>query len=521
VSLRAVSAAIGSPEVDQLGFREGKNVKQPEEIMEILEAYDLTGSYRAAAELAGCDHHTVARYVAMREAGRAPERMRAERVADPFLAKIEEWVERSRGRIGADVCHRKLAAMGYAGSERTTRRAVATAKRAWRSGQRRVYRPWLPEPGLWMQFDWGEGPAVAGMRTQLWCAWLAWCRFRVVLAAVDKTLPTLLACLDQTLRRFGGVPTYVLTDNEKTVTVEHIATIPVRHPQIVAAARHYGLTIATCVPADPESKGGSEATVRIAKRDLLPTQVNLRSAYRSFAELEQACASFCGEVNARPHRETGRPPAEMLAEERARLHRVPDAPLTTVFGETRKVMWDSTISVGGVRYSVPSGLIDERVWVRLAGDELVVTHVGAHGPTEVARHRRSVRGRPSIKDEHYPPRPPGALGRVPRARTGQETAFLAIGEGATLWLTEAAAAGATRVRAKMAEAVTLAKLHGAKPVDRALGAAAAAGRFADGDLQSILAHQQRGPTGEPQRASETHSLQPGTSSWAKLGGERP
>ena len=37
--------------------------------MEILEAYDLTGSYRAAAELAGCDHHTVARYVKLRAQG--------------------------------------------------------------------------------------------------------------------------------------------------------------------------------------------------------------------------------------------------------------------------------------------------------------------------------------------------------------------------------------------------------------------------------------------------------------------
>src|SRR6266545_657376 len=117
--------------------------------MEILEAFDLTGSYRAAAELAGCDHHTV---------------------ADPFLAKIEEWVERSHGRVGAEVCHRKLSAMGYAGSERTTRRAVAEAKKAWRTGNRRVYRPWIPEPGLWLQFDWGEGPAVAGKRTQLWSA---------------------------------------------------------------------------------------------------------------------------------------------------------------------------------------------------------------------------------------------------------------------------------------------------------------------------------------------------------------
>jgi len=46
-------------------------VKSAEEIMNILEAYGLTGSLRDAAELAGCSHHTVARYVAERERGRA------------------------------------------------------------------------------------------------------------------------------------------------------------------------------------------------------------------------------------------------------------------------------------------------------------------------------------------------------------------------------------------------------------------------------------------------------------------
>ncbi len=113
VSLRLVGAAVGCPGARLIWLWGRKDVKRPEEIMDILEAYDLTGSYRAAAELAGCDHHTVAHYVALREAGRAPERMRAERVADAFAAKIEEWVERSRGRVGADVCHDKLTAMGY------------------------------------------------------------------------------------------------------------------------------------------------------------------------------------------------------------------------------------------------------------------------------------------------------------------------------------------------------------------------------------------------------------------------
>lgn len=49
-----------------------------------------------------------------------------------------------------------------------------------------------------------------------------------------------------------------------------MAGIAVRHPLIVAAGNHYGVTIATCVPADPESKGGTEATVRIAKPTWCP-----------------------------------------------------------------------------------------------------------------------------------------------------------------------------------------------------------------------------------------------------------
>jgi hypothetical protein len=40
--------------------------------------------------------------------------------------------------------------MGFAGGERTTRRAVAQVEEAFRAGRRRVFRPWIPEPGLWI-----------------------------------------------------------------------------------------------------------------------------------------------------------------------------------------------------------------------------------------------------------------------------------------------------------------------------------------------------------------------------------
>jgi len=51
-----------------------EQLKSYEEVMEILEAFDLTGSYRDAGELAGCSHHTVAAWVAKRDAGVLPVR---------------------------------------------------------------------------------------------------------------------------------------------------------------------------------------------------------------------------------------------------------------------------------------------------------------------------------------------------------------------------------------------------------------------------------------------------------------
>ncbi len=391
-------------------------MKNSEEVMEILEAFDLTGSLRGAAELAGCDHKTVAQWVAARDeaGGGLPVVVRACPRVDPFAVKIEEWVQRSRGKIRADRAHERLLAMGYMGSERTTRRAVARAKRAWRSEHGRRTRPWVCEPGLWMQWDYGDGPKVAGHGTVLFCAWLAWSRFRVVLPLWDRTMASVVMGLDRALRAFGGVPTYALTDNERTVSVDHVCGIAVRNPQIVAVGRHYGLSIATCVPADPQSKGGSEAAVRIAKADVVPTEHNLRSGYESFAELERSCEEFCDRVNTREHRVTRRAPVVMLAEEQERLHPLPAVAHTLCFGQTRRVSRSSTVSLGGALYSVPSSLVEERVWVRVDGSELVVVHVDSpEGPREIARHALTTPGQPSIKDEHYPPRPAGALERRP------------------------------------------------------------------------------------------------------------
>lgn len=60
--------------------------KSQREIMEILEAFDLSRSAESAALLAGCDPKTVRHYVARREAGLDPtEHVRRARLIDEYL----------------------------------------------------------------------------------------------------------------------------------------------------------------------------------------------------------------------------------------------------------------------------------------------------------------------------------------------------------------------------------------------------------------------------------------------------
>ncbi|MFT2018427.1 Mu transposase domain-containing protein [Streptomyces sp. 796.1] len=385
------------------------------EIIEILVAYDATESVYSAARIVGCDPKTVRRYVAARDAGRpVTGPSRRSRLADAYAEKIEEWVDRSEGHISAVRAHERLVRMGFTGSERTTRRVVAEAKSRWRSGSRRIYRPWVAEPGLWLQYDWGPGPLVPGpdgepRRTALFSAWLAWSRYRVVIPCRDRTLGSLVCCLDSTLTTLGGAPTYLLTRLRPDGGT--------RHPDVVAAGRHYGMKVRTCVPHDPEG-GSTQAGVRVAAADLAPTDADLRREYASFAELQAACQEFGQWFNGQVrHWQGQRPateaevdpeqasetatPAQRLAVERNRLHPLPSAPCTLGIGQQARVGERDTVAYDMASYAVPADLVGNQVWLRATRGELVVVadlaalpnrpaHLaGADGLTEVARHRIS------------------------------------------------------------------------------------------------------------------------------------
>ena len=116
------------------------------------------------------------------------------------------------------------------------------------------------------------------------------------------------------------------TDNEKTVTIGHIAGVPVRNRAAVTFGRYYGISVLTCEPADPASKGGVENAVKLAKADIVPTETNLLPQYATFADVEAACAAFVTEINARVHRTTGRRPVRCSPRNAPPCTRCPTCP---------------------------------------------------------------------------------------------------------------------------------------------------------------------------------------------------
>jgi hypothetical protein len=440
--------------------------------MDIVNAYEELGSYRAAAALCGTTPKTVKRVIDRRAAGRiAQGRAVVARNTDGVADLIAERVRRSDGRISAKRLLPIARAAGYQGSARNFRRAVAQAKAAWK-GQRRIYRPWVPTPGEYLVIDWGTEADW-----QLFCAVLAWSRYRFVRLARDQRQETTLGLLAECFEELGGVPAKVLADRMGCLKAGTVANVVVPHPDYVRFATHYGFRPDFCEAADPESKGVVETLVGYAKRDLVvPT-----GGWSDQAAANAAARAWCAEVNDRIHSEIAAVPQERLTRERPLLHPLPSLRPPLRQGVLRRVDRLATIRFGSARYSVPVRLVGATVEVRALDGQVVICCDGQ----EVARHGVVAPGEIATDDAHYG----GKVARPTRAirpRTEGERAFLALGEIAAAFLRDAAAAGTGRLSGEIAEIVALEASWGRDALTRAVERAVTFRRFKAADVRAIL-----------------------------------
>jgi transposase len=455
--------------------------------LDIVNAYEETGSMRAAAVLCGTTHKTVKRVLDRRAAGQRPGQRRAPQpgLAEPFTDLIYRKVRATDGRITAKRLLPIARAAGYTGSARTFRRAVAAQKVLWRR-HRRVYRPWVPEPGQHLLIDYGTVTSGPNTGLKVFTAVLAWSRWRFVRFTRDESLETTLRLLAECFEALGGVPAVVLADRMGCLKGGVVANVVVPTAGYVRLATYYGFRPDFCEAADPESKGAVEALVRYAKSDLVVPADDFAG---DLAVANAAAVAWCEEVNAAVHSQIAAVPHERLIVERDVLRALPSLRPTMRLGATRKVDKLSTVRIGSARYSVPHLLRGQHVEVSTADDRVQVWHQG----DLVAEHRLVPPGSSSILDEHYD-KPKQAPVRAVRPRTKAELDFVALGEDAVAFLRAAAAAGTPRLPAHLAAIVALRQAHGHDALTAALRRAVAFRRFTADDVRAILAAGPAAPT---------------------------
>ena len=443
--------------------------------MDMHAAYQEVGSYRAAAEICGTTDKTIKRAV---EKARAAETTSTVEVVvahnyDPVTAIIARRVAKTEGRITAKRLLPVVRAAGYSGSARNLRRAVAEAKATWRIDHHRGRRPGVWAPGDMLVFDWGEiGPLF------VFCAVLAWSRFRFVYFADNLRAETTMAALAQCMETIGGVPKTLLTDRMGCLKGGTVAGLVIPTPDYVRFVTHYGTRPDFCQGADPASKGIVENLVGYVKSDLMiPEELDVTD----LAGANAKGVAWCAEVNAQVHSEIAAVPAERLLVERPLLGDLPS--LRAQIGKivTRKVDKLSCVRFGSARYSVPNDHIGKEVSLRVRDGVITVVFLGEI----VAEHLVVSPGETSICDDHYGGARP-APQRSVRPKSVAEKAFCSLGPVADAFIKGAAAQGMTGLARDLEELSQLEAIHGREPLLAALERAVVFGRFRAADVVSIL-----------------------------------
>ena len=361
-------------------------MKSVRERMDIIAAYREVGTYRGAADICGTTPKTVKRAVS--DAG-VTSKKDTPRNYDSVADIVAERIAKTHGRISAKRLLPTARTAGYEGSARNFRRLVALAKAKWRADNHRGRRPGVWSPGDMLVIDWGQIGSLS-----VFCAVLAWSRFRFVCFADNQRSDTTLAALAACFETLGGVPKTVLSDRMGCLKGATVANVVVPTADYVRFATHYGFRPDFCEGADPESKGLVENLVGYVKSDLMiPEEL-------SVAELATANAkgaAWCAEVNGQVHSEICAVPAERLADEVELLGVLPSLRARIGRLVMRKVDRLSCVRFGSARYSVPTRHVGRQVEVRVADGVVQVVFLGE----VIASHPVVSPGEASVDDDHY------------------------------------------------------------------------------------------------------------------------
>jgi transposase len=372
---------------------------------------------RQIARLLGIDESTVRFHLKRQAAGAIDGRTLQPQLAAGWADKINAYLDAqdAEGPLNLAALYDWLVEEhDYPGSLRSLQRYFCKHfPKPRRRARRRVETP----PGAQAQVDWDEysGLWIAGRQVPAYRFHmkLSHSRKGATIWSPRKDQLSWLSVHNAAFRRLGGIPATVRVDNTKTAVSRGAGPWGELNPSYRRYAREVRFHIDACLPRCPEAKGKVE-------RDILDRQLSSdvrRRHWDSFGEL-QAHAQAQDDQLARKRQcpATGTTVLEAWHQELLYLAAVPILPEPFDLVATRRVAADCTVGFEGRRYSVPFGLLGQRVEVRGCAQAVQILADG----TIVAQHPRHTPELILIDPSHYegeatcailPPPPLGKMGR--------------------------------------------------------------------------------------------------------------
>jgi len=280
--------------------------------------------------------------------------------------------------LGTSRILREIRALGYQGG-RTILAVFAGRLRSELTLEpiKPIKRRFETGPGEELQIDFSPYLVPVGDRqvhVHAFAALLCYSRRLYLRLFREERTSTVLEGLAGAFEYNKGVTLRVVMDNMTQAVLGRVGKDRevLWQPRLLDCARHYGFEPVACAVRDPDRKGKDEKVFRLVYDDFLKG-----SEFESWEDLERRCRIWLdqtpGAGNLRVHGTTRKVPNEAWEkEEQPFLIRLPGERFAAHEPSIREVDRDSTLSIRGVRYSVPTTLAGRSVAVRLFADHFEV-----------------------------------------------------------------------------------------------------------------------------------------------------
>lgn len=204
-------------------------------------------------------------------------------------------------------------------------------------------------------------------------------------ATLTRSIPDWIGSHVRMLHFFGGVPEFIIPDNEKAAVTNACYYDPELNPNYASFASHYQVTILPTRPAKPKDKAKVENAVQVVERWIL---ARLRHhQFFSLSELNEAISRLLIDLNNKPFKKIpGTRATQFALLDKPLLKALPKTDYHVFDFYSCSVRLDYHIEVEKHYYSVPHHLIGQVVECRISHQLIeiyyqhkrIATHVRSH-----------------------------------------------------------------------------------------------------------------------------------------------